>query len=140
MTIQETRLKEMMELPLYKDFLAAGYTEEVRYPEISRDMLRSTFCEVGKPLSKRYYQTIDGEEVQNYIVEVVLIDTGIMHNNYSMLFSNYIFKAYVRISLDGNVDGTYNVNVDFTVKDVAAMESRIHALWIQLGSVTDHNV
>ena len=139
MTIQEARLKELMELPLDQDFLKAGFTEEVRYPEVRRDMIRSTFCEVGKPLSKRYYQTIDGEEVQNYIVEIMLVDTGIMHD-YNKMFSNYLFKAHVRISTAGGEDGTYHMNVDFRVKDVAAMEARIHALWVHLGSITDHDV
>lgn len=137
MTIQEARLKELMATPMYKSFIAAGYTKEPRYPEVGRCMLRSTVCEVGEPLSKSFYKVEDGENVLLYIIEIALLDTGIIHN-YGKLFSNYIFEAHARLSTDWSVDRCASVDIHFHAESVAAIENRVRLMWESLGSISAH--
>lgn len=139
MNIKDSRLAEMMTLPMYQDFLKAGYTEKVRYPEVTREMLRSTSFEIGKPLSKAFFDTVDGEEVQKYVIEIALVDSGILHN-YNKLFSNFVFEAHVRISTAGGDDRCYSMDIHFHANSVEAIERRVHDLWVSLGSIYDHSV
>ena len=132
MGIREERLQEMMALPMYQDFLNAGYTEAVRYPEVSREMLRSTVLEIGKPLSKTFSDNIDGEDTVKYIIEIALIDSGIMHN-YNKIFSNFYFEAHVRLFTDYSRDRCQSMDIHFHAKSVEAIEERVYDLWVSLG-------
>lgn len=127
-------MSAVAQLPIYKDFIAAGYIEGSDLSRIPNPHEYATLC-------KSFKHEVDGESLKAYLLKIRVYD---MHRlkNYPRVdtkLPRWNFEANVQFhgSVCEGLEPIPTTTVSFVVESVEQAENHARRLWLAMGQTTE---